>query len=188
MITQCRSFWIIFGAVMLPKLTFVLGGASSGKSAFAESLVVKSQAPRVYLATSRIYDAEMRTKVADHIQSRGPDWQTIEEPRDMAAALAKVPADHVVLLDCASMWLTNVIMDEADLALETQIFLRAIAKCAARVVVVSNEVGMGVVPDTPLGRQFRDAQGKLNQELAEISDLAVMVVAGMPLTLKGTLP
>ena len=172
----------------LPKLTFVLGGASSGKSAFAEGLVVATGAPRVYVATSQIYDDEMAAKVRDHVAARGNDWHTIEEPLDMAKALSQVGEDQVVLLDCASMWLTNHIMAEHDLAVETEALIAALAACKGRVVVVSNEVGMGIVPDNALARRFRIAQGKLNQRLAAAADLAVFVIAGLPQVLKGNLP
>ena len=172
----------------LPKLTFVLGGASSGKSAFAEGLVVATGAPRVYVATSQIYDDEMAAKVRDHVAARGNDWHTIEEPLDMAKALSQVGEDQVVLLDCASMWLTNHMMAEHDLAVETEALIAALAACKGRVVVVSNEVGMGIVPDNALARRFRIAQGKLNQRLAAAADLAVFVIAGLPQVLKGDLP
>ena len=172
----------------LPKLTFVLGGASSGKSAFAEGLVVATGAPRVYVATSQIYDDEMAAKVRDHVAARGNDWHTIEEPLDMAKALSQVGEDQVVLLDCASMWLTNHIMAEHDLAVETEALIAALAACKGRVIVVSNEVGMGIVPDNALARRFRIAQGKLNQRLAAAADLAVFVIAGLPQVLKGDLP
>lgn len=172
----------------LPNLTFVLGGASSGKSAFAEALVVQTGAPRVYVATSQVYDDEMAAKVRDHIDMRGADWLTIEEPLDMPAALAQVGADQVVLLDCASMWLTNHMMAEHDIEAETQSFIESLAACNGRVVIVSNEVGMGIVPDNALARRFRIAQGKLNQELAAAADLAVFVIAGLPQVLKGQLP
>nr|WP_319947679.1 bifunctional adenosylcobinamide kinase/adenosylcobinamide-phosphate guanylyltransferase [uncultured Shimia sp.] len=172
---------------MLPKLTFVLGGASSGKSAFAEHLVMQSGAPRVYIATSQAFDDEMTAKIDAHILARGPDWHTIEAPTDAPAALAQVETGQIVLFDCATMWLSNQMLAQADIATETQSLVAALHACKGRVVIVSNEVGMGVVPDNTLARQFRDAQGKLNQHLAGISDLAVFVVAGQPLVLKGTL-
>lgn len=172
----------------LPKLTFVLGGASSGKSAFAEGLVVATGAPRVYVATSQIYDDEMAAKVSDHVAARGGDWHTIEEPLDMAKALSQVADDQVVLLDCASMWLTNHMMAEHDLVQKTEALFAALAACKGRVVVVSNEVGMGIVPDNAVARRFRIAQGKLNQRLAAAADLAVFVIAGLPQVLKGNLP
>lgn len=173
---------------MLPKLSFVLGGAASGKSAFAEALVVQTGAPRVYLATSEIYDDETRQKVKAHLAQRGEGWRTIEAPMDLAPALASVSENEVLLLDCATMWLTNQMMAEADLAAEAEGLIQQITACAGRVVVVSNEVGMGIVPDNALARRFRNAQGKLNQRLAAEADLAVFVIAGLPTVLKGQLP
>jgi adenosylcobinamide kinase/adenosylcobinamide-phosphate guanylyltransferase len=173
---------------MLPKLTFVLGGASSGKSAFAESLVVNTGAPRVYIATSQVFDDEMQAKIDAHLDMRGPDWTTLEEPLNAPAALAQVQPDQVALFDCATMWLSNHIFAETDLARETDALIDAFHACKGRVVIVSNEVGMGVVPDNALARRFRDLQGKLNQRLAAASDLSVFVVAGLPMVLKGQLP
>ncbi len=173
---------------MLPKLSFILGGASSGKSAFAETLVQQSGAAKVYLATSEVFDAEVKAKVQAHLEMRGDGWRTIEAPRDLDAALASVASDEVVLLDCATMWLSNHMMAETNLGTETTALLAALKACKGRVVVVSNEVGMGIVPDNAMARQFRDAQGKLNQRLAQEADLAVFVVAGLPSVLKGTLP
>lgn len=173
---------------MLPKLTFVLGGAASGKSAFAEGLVVQTGAPKVYLATAEIYDNEMRAKVDAHLEMRGESWRTIEAPRDLGPALKSVTRDEVVLLDCATMWLSNHMLAESDIASETMTLVEAIHGCEGRVVIVSNEVGMGIVPDNKLARRFRDLQGKLNQKLAAEADLAVFVVAGLPTILKGQLP
>lgn len=172
---------------MLPKLTFVLGGAASGKSSFAEKLVCDTDAPRVYLATSQVFDEEMRAKVDDHIAMRGPDWETIEEPLHLEEILRGLTADQVVLLDCATMWLSNHMMQDADIGAATERLVAALQACKARVVIVSNEVGMGIVPDNALARAFRNAQGKLNIRLAEVSDLAVFVVSGLPQVLKGKL-
>ena len=173
---------------MLPKLTLVLGGAASGKSAFAESLVMKTGAPRVYVATAQVFDDEMRRKVDDHKIARGPDWTTIEAPHNLGPALSGVTSDQVVLLDCATMWLSNTLLAEQDIAKETDELLASLAACKGRVVVVSNEVGMGIVPENKLARAFREAQGKLNQRLAHQADLAVFVIAGLPQVLKGKLP
>lgn len=173
---------------MILKNTFVLGGASSGKSAYAESLVVATNAPRVYIATSQIYDDEMKRKIDVHRHSRGEDWLTIECPLNVSDALDDVPEGSVVLLDCATMWLNNHLFKNSDINRETEKLVTAIKACKGRVVTVSNEVGMGIVPDNALARQFRDAQGKLNQQLAAAADTAIFVVAGLPIALKGELP
>ncbi|MBO9478307.1 bifunctional adenosylcobinamide kinase/adenosylcobinamide-phosphate guanylyltransferase [Shimia sp. R11_0] len=173
---------------MLPKLSLILGGAASGKSVFAETLVMAQQAPRIYIATAQAFDAEMTAKVDKHKVQRGPDWHTIEAPLKAADTLADLPADAVVLLDCATMWLSNQMFAETDLATEQAHLLAALAACPARVVVVSNEVGLDVVPENALARRFRNLQGTLNQALAAQADLAVLVVAGLPMVLKGQLP
>lgn len=172
---------------MLDKLTLVLGGAGSGKSLWAENLVTRGASSRIYLATARVWDEEMRAKVDQHRAQRGPDWTTIEAPLNVTQALTGARPDQAVLLDCATMWLSNHLLDGSDLAAAQAEFLAALAACPAPVVVVSNEVGMSVVPENALARRFRDAQGELNQKLAAQADLVVAVMAGLPMALKGTL-
>ena len=172
----------------LQKVALVLGGASSGKSAFAEGLVTGTGLSRVYLATAQAWDAEMTAKIARHRESRGPLWRTVEAPLDPVPALRNVMPTEAVLIDCATLWLTNLILADADLAAAETELLDAIHACPAPVVIVSNEVGLGIVPETPLGRRFRDAQGGLNQRLAARADLVVFVAAGLPMVLKGALP
>jgi len=172
----------------LLNLTLVLGGAASGKSAFAEGLVTASGRARAYVATAEAWDAEMAARIARHRAARGPGWRTVEAPLGAAGALRTVAPGEVALLDCATLWLTNQMLAEADLAAAEAGLMDAIEACAGPCVVVSNEVGMGIVPDTPLGRRFRDAQGGLNQRLAARADLVVLVAAGLPLVLKGALP
>lgn len=174
--------------MMLPKLSLVLGGASSGKSAYAEGLILRSGLAPVYLATAQVWDAEMADKIAAHQARRGPGWRLIEEPLEIGKKLTAVNFSDAVLIDCATLWLTNLILTGADLAGAEQGLFAALATCPAPVVIVSNEVGMGIVPDNALARQFRSAQGRLNQRLAAQADLVVMVIAGLPLLLKGQLP
>ena len=172
----------------LPALTLVLGGAASGKSRFAEQLCQHSGLTKLYVATAQVYDDEMAQKVAKHLTQRGTGWKTVEAPVDVGAALAQATPTDVVLLDCATLWLTNVILGEYDLEAEITRLMAALANCAAPVVVVSNEVGQGIVPDNALSRRFRNAQGGLNQTIAAQANLVVAVMAGLPLTLKGTVP
>lgn len=172
---------------MLPRLTLVLGGAASGKSAFAEGLVLGSGLPRVYIATAEAWDDEMRDRIAVH-RARRTGWTEREAPRDLAKALAEVPEGAAVLVDCATLWLTNQMLAEADLEAATDELLAALNACPGPVVVVSNEVGQGIVPENALSRAFREAQGRLNIRLADQADLAVAVMAGLPLVLKGNLP
>ena len=174
--------------IKLPSLSLVVGGARSGKSRLAEGLVFASGRPRHYIATAQAWDDEMRARIAAHQGDRGTDWITHEVPRDVAATLATLPADHVVLLDCATLWLTNVLLAEADMGQECAALLAALTACKAPVVVVSNEVGWGIVPDNALARAFRDHQGRLNQQIAAAAGLVIGVMAGLPMVLKGRLP
>lgn len=175
-------------ALPLPALSLVLGGAASGKSRFAEGLCFQDNSPRVYIATAQAFDDEMREKIENHKNQRGPDWHTIEAITDVATALGDCADDQVVLLDCATLWLTNVVLAEQDVIAAENALLAALGACPARVVVVSNEVGQGIVPDSKLGRAFRNHQGRLNQKLAAQAGLVVNVIAGLPQVLKGDLP
>ena len=130
----------------------------------------------------------MRVRIAQHRADRGAGWTTVEAPRDLAVALARVPEGAVVLVDCATLWLTNHMLGESDLEAEATGLLAALAACPAPVAIVSNEVGWGIVPDNALARQFRDAQGLLNQQIAARADLVLGVMAGLPCVLKGRLP
>ena len=173
---------------MLPDLTLIIGGAASGKSDFAETLVVASRKAKIYLATAQAHDAEMTAKIARHRDMRGNGWHTVEAPLELSTALANATADNIILLDCATLWLTNHLLAETDLALAETTLLAALTRCKAPVVVVTNEVGAGIVPQNALARQFREAQGRLNQSLAAQAGLVVTVIAGLPMVLKGTLP
>lgn len=172
----------------LAPLSLILGGAASGKSAYAERLVAATGRPMIYIATAQAFDEEMRVKIVAHQARRGAGWTTIEAPLDVAGALDEVAADHVVLIDCATLWLTNVILADQDLSNAETRLLGALGRCAAPVVVVSNEVGSGIVPEHALGRRFRAAQGALNQKLAARAALVVAVMAGLAMPLKGTAP
>ena len=172
----------------LPPLTLVVGGARSGKSAFAERLVTQSARPRRYIATAEAWDDEMRARIAQHRRDRGTDWITVEAPLDLVTALAETRPDEAVLVDCATLWLTNHLLADHDLESETARLLAALSACPAPVVIVSNETGWGIVPENPLARRFRDEQGRLNQRLAAASTLVVTVIAGLPMVLKGQLP
>lgn len=172
----------------LPSLTLVIGGAASGKSAYAERLVEASRNPLTYIATAEAHDDEMRVKIAAHRARRSAGWQTVEAPRDIAGVLGDVMADRVVLIDCVTLWLTNLLLDEADLIAAENGLLKALNAAPMPVVIVTNDVGGGIVPEHALGRRFRAAQGRLNQSLAARADNVVAVIAGLPLALKGPLP
>lgn len=171
-----------------PSLTLVVGGARSGKSGLAERLITATARPRRYIATAEAWDDEMRDRIARHRSDRGANWTTVEAPLDLCAALADAQPDEAVLIDCATLWLTNHLLAEHDLHAETSALLAALATCPAPVTVVSNEVGWGIVPENALARRFRDAQGRLNQRIAAEADLVIGVMAGLPMVLKGERP
>ncbi|MBC2836375.1 bifunctional adenosylcobinamide kinase/adenosylcobinamide-phosphate guanylyltransferase [Paragemmobacter straminiformis] len=173
---------------MLPRLSLVVGGARSGKSRLAETLVTRTNRPRRYIATAEAWDDEMRDRIAAHRTDRGAAWETVEAPLDLCAALASAKPDEAVLVDCATLWLTNHLLAEHDLAAEGAALLAALSSCPAPVVIVSNEVGWGIVPENALARRFRDAQGRLNQQVAAQADLVLGVMAGLPIVLKGDRP
>ena len=171
-------------------LTLVLGGARSGKSRYAEGLIAALpppwQPPWTYVATAQAGDDEMAARIAAHRARRGPHWLTIEAPRDLAAALMSQPGAPI-LVDCLTLWLSNLMLADADFEAEVAHLETALAAATGPVVLVANEVGYGIVPDYPLGRRFRDLQGMLNQKLAARAGRVVLVVAGLPLAVKGVL-
>lgn len=172
----------------LPSLSLVVGGARSGKSRIAETLVTATGRPRVYIATAQAFDDEMRDRIARHITDRGPDWTTVEAPTDLDGALTACSPDGTVLVDCATLWLSNVMLNGLNVEENCHRLVNTLSNSPAPVVIVSNEVGWGIVPENALARRFRDAQGRLNQMIAARAGLVVGVMAGLPFALKGTLP
>jgi adenosylcobinamide kinase/adenosylcobinamide-phosphate guanylyltransferase len=167
----------------------VLGGARSGKSRMAEEIAEASGLARFYLATAEGQDEEMRQRIAEHRTRRGADWQTLETPLDLEAALADTARpDRAVLVDCLTLWLSNILLAKADASERIAALVSTLKTLPGLVIVVSNEVGMGLVPDNALGRSFRDAQGRLNQSAAKVCETVIFVSAGLPLALKGDLP
>jgi adenosylcobinamide kinase/adenosylcobinamide-phosphate guanylyltransferase len=165
-------------------LALVLGGARSGKSRHAEALVTALPPPWLYIATGEPRDNEMAARIAAHRARRGVQWRTVEAPRDLAGALARAPADAAVLVDCLTLWLSNVMLAGADVEVEIARLERALADRGGHTVLVANEVGLGIVPDNALARRFRDAAGRLNQRLAAAADRVVLLVAGVPVKVK----
>ena len=168
----------------VPKLTLILGGARSGKSRYAESLIAALPPPWLYVATAGAADEEMAARISTHRARRGADWHTVEAPRHLVATLQKA-GTMPVLVDCLTLWLSNLMLADLDIEAETAHLERALTAAAAPVVLVANEVGSGIVPDHPIGRKFRDLQGILNQRIAARADRVVLMVAGLPLALKG---
>ncbi len=167
-------------------IEFVLGGARSGKTRHALELANASGLQPVYVATGIAFDDEMRDRIARHRQERGPQWSTAEEPRDLCGVIAREAApDRVLLVDCLTLWLNNIMYAERETEAETDALCAALAACAGPIILVSNEVGLGIVPGNALARAFRDAQGRLNQAVARIATRVTFVAAGLPLVLKG---
>ena len=164
--------------------TLIIGGAASGKSAHAEAIVAGTGLPPVYVATAEALDDEMAARISAHRARRGSEWTTIEAPLDPAAALLEATG-KAVLVDCLTMWLSNLLSAGRDAAAETEKFLTALAAAPGPVVLVANEIGLGIVPETATAREFRDRHGALNQAVAAAADRVVFVAAGLPLSLKG---
>jgi adenosylcobinamide kinase/adenosylcobinamide-phosphate guanylyltransferase len=161
----------------------VLGGARSGKSRHAEALVEAQPSPWTYIATAQAFDDEMRTRIAEHRARRPQGWTTIDAPLDLAAALYQA-GNAPVLVDCLTLWLTNLILGEHDVAAATASLLETLRTRDGMTALVSNEVGLGIVPDNALARRFRDEAGILHQRIAQVADTVVFMVSGLPLKVK----
>jgi adenosylcobinamide kinase/adenosylcobinamide-phosphate guanylyltransferase len=171
-------------ALVEPGLTFIIGGARSGKSRHGEMLTTRHATPWTYIATADAYDDEMRERIAMHRSQRGEGWATAEAPLDLVGALDAVPEGQPVLVDCLTLWLTNHMLADHDLAAECFRLETRLAQPLGPWFVVSNEVGQGIVPDNALARRFRDDAGRLNQQVAMIADTVILMVAGLPLKVK----
>ena len=165
-----------------PRMTLVLGGARSGKSAYAEGLIEACPGPWLYLATAQAFDDEMIARIAQHRARRSEAWRTRDVPRALPEAITA--SEGPVLVDCLTLWLTNLILAESDVAAAAEQLLAACAGAPGPLVLVGNEVGLGIVPDNALARRFRDAAGRLHQQLAAQADRVVLTVAGLPLIVK----
>ncbi len=168
------------------KLTLVLGGARSGKSRHAESLITALPPPWIYIATAQPGDEEMAARIKSHRERRGAHWRTIEAPQELALALAGC-GEAPVLVDCLTLWLSNLMLADANIEEEIAQLETALIAANGPVVLVANEVGSGIVPSYPLGRRFRDLQGVLNQRIAARAERVILMVAGLPLAVKGML-
>lgn len=166
--------------------TLILGGARSGKSAFAEALAHHSGLERHYLATAQVYDEEMRDRVLRHQVDRGTGWQTHEVPLDLADAILRTQAaGRVLLVDCLTLWITNLMMAQTDVVAAVEALVERVVVRQGRLILVSNEVGLGIVPDNRMAREFRDHAGRLHQRVAAVADEVYFVAAGLPLRMKG---
>ena len=173
----------------LPGVTLVLGGARSGKSMFAESLACERGGRPVYVATAEFVDDEMRRRIETHRARRGAAWRTVEAPVELARAIGRESAPRACLLvDCLTVWLGNLAHHARDVDAATQALLGALADAPGPVVLVANEVGLGIVPDNAMARAFRDRAGRLNQAVARVAGTVYFVAAGIPVVIKGAQP
>ena len=167
------------------EVMFFLGGARSGKSSLAQASAEGESGALVYLATGQAFDAEMAERIAGHRADRGPRWRTVDCPMDLPEAVSREAiAGQVVLVDCLTLWVSNLLLAEADMAAAQDALVTAVRRAAAPVILVSNEIGLGIVPDTALARRFRDDTGRLHQAIAAIADKVFFVAAGLPLRMK----
>lgn len=165
-------------------LVFVLGGARSGKSSHAEALIAEQPAPWTYIATAQAFDDEMKERIAQHQARRDMRWRTVDAPLDLVETLATMPANAPVLIDCLTLWLTNLMLSDGDVENGIRQLIATFSAPRGPWVVVANEVGLGIVPDNALARRFRDEAGRLNQMVAQISDSVIFMVAGLPMVVK----
>lgn len=169
----------------MSQVTFVLGGARSGKSTYAEKLIGATGLPKIYIATAQAFDAEMQARIEDH-QSRRVGWQTIDAPLNLADAIyAQRGKGNAVLVDCLTLWLTNLLMADHDLSSAFHVLLGVLRAADHPLVLVSNEVGFGIVPENAMARAFRDHTGRLHQMIAAEAGQVHFIAAGLPIKLKG---
>lgn len=167
------------------RIILVLGGARSGKSRYAEGLAEMAAGQRTYIATAELGDTEMASRIAAHRMRRGAHWITIEEPLDLTGAIRKASvADGFILVDCLTLWLSNLMLAERDCEDAVSGLINVLSSASGAIVLVSNEVGSGIVPDNALARRFRDIAGETNQRIAKTADEVVLVTVGLPMVLK----
>lgn len=174
---------------MEKRMILITGGCRSGKSRFALDYANRHFSKKLYLATAEVLDEEMTRRVEDHKNARGPEWQTVEEPIEIVDGISEYgPKTEVILLDCLTLWLSNLLLrwdNESRIMVEVDKLRKAIKESSTTLIVVTNEVGMGIVPADPLGRRFRDLSGMANQRMAEAADTVIFMVSGIPMFLKG---
>ncbi len=173
----------------LPRITLITGGARSGKSRFAERLMAARPARHAVVATGTAGDAEMAARIERHKAERDPTWEVIEQTISVRAAMRNAARpDRVVLLDCLTLWISNLMGEKRDVEAEVQGLVGTLQNAAGPVIVITNEVGLGIVPDNALARAYRDHLGRANQSVAAAADCVLLMTAGIPLALKGELP
>ena len=169
------------------KITLILGGARSGKSVFGEKLALNKDSKPIYIFTAQSFDEEMDERIRIHKDRRKKQsWQDVEATINLPAAISELSKkEKVILVDCLSLWLTNLILNERNIDRDITEFLNALEKSPGDVILVSSEVGLGIVPDNEMSREFRDNLGSLHQRVAAISETVIMMVAGIPMVVKG---
>jgi adenosylcobinamide kinase/adenosylcobinamide-phosphate guanylyltransferase len=165
-------------------VTLVLGGARSGKSAFAQAEAERIAAAPILIATAEALDGEMADRIAAHRTARGPAWRTIEAPQALREAIVDQSADSVIVVDCLTLWLNNLMMRDLSVEDEMRHLVDGLAGIQSHLILVANEVGFGIVPENRLARNFRDHAGRLNQMIAAKADRVVLVVAGIAMEIK----
>lgn len=181
---------------MSSKIIFIIGGARSGKSSFALNEASKIKGQKAYIATAEALDSEMKVRIERHKKDRGNNWDTYEEPLKIAEIFREIKDKYnVIVIDCLTLWLSNLVSRNSDIIYEIEKFINALRitpayrtgrHYALRIYIVSNEVGMGIVPDNEIAREFRDMTGVLNQKIAEIADEVYVVTAGIPVKIKSS--
>jgi adenosylcobinamide kinase/adenosylcobinamide-phosphate guanylyltransferase len=172
-----------------PKVMLITGGARAGKSRYAERLMTARPAHHAVIATATAGDAEMAERIARHKAERDKTWETIEQPISVRAAIRNAARpDRILLVDCLTLWISNLMGEQRDIEVEMQGLVGTLKIAAGPVIIVSNEVGLGIVPDNPLARAFRDNLGRANQLVAAAAEVVVFMAAGIPMILKGSLP
>ena len=167
------------------RITFILGGSRSGKSSFALDCASKLPGSKAFIATAQAFDEEMKERIERHKKERSADWKTFEEPTALPQILSRISEEHdVIIVDCLTLWLSNLIMNDTAVDADIESLLSAAATCPSCIFIVSNEVGMGIVPENALARRFRDLAGTLNRRVAEIANVVYLVAAGIPLKIK----
>jgi adenosylcobinamide kinase/adenosylcobinamide-phosphate guanylyltransferase len=176
-------------AAKFPKVMLITGGARAGKSRYAERLMTARPAHHAVIATATAGDAEMAERIARHKAERDKTWETIEQPISVRAAIRNAARpDRILLVDCLTLWISNLMGEQRDIEVEMQGLVGTLKIAAGPVIIVSNEVGLGIVPDNPLARAFRDNLGRANQLVAAAAEVVVFMAAGIPMILKGSLP
>jgi adenosylcobinamide kinase/adenosylcobinamide-phosphate guanylyltransferase len=173
----------------LGDVTLILGGARSGKSRLGETIISGNGQSAIYIATAQAHDDEMRQRIALHQSRRGDNWRTVESPLELSLELSRLlPEGLPVLVDCLTLWLSNIMLADRDIEAEVDNLSNCVGEVPATLVLVSNETGLGIVPDNALARRFRDASGLMNQKIAAAADNVLFVAAGLPLVMKGRNP